>query len=406
MARIFLSIVIIFVSLTLTAGAQTGQWSQWRGPARDAVVAFRPPSVWPQQLTKRWEVSVGAGHSSPVVDGDRVIIHTRQGEQEITRALDLATGKERWRSVYAAPYTMNPAARGHGPGPKSTPVVAQGRVFTLGISGILSAHDVATGKVLWRLDAPATPPEFGTAMSPIVDGGLLIAHVGGQNKGALTAFDPATGKVRWAWSGDGPAYSSPVIADIGGTRQVITQTQTFIVGVHAANGQLLWQLPMKTPYEQNSVTPVVVGDRVIYSGLEHGTSAIRIVRKGTGWAAEPLWKNDQVSMYMSTPIVSADTLYGLSHRNRGQFFAMDVASGKTLWTTQGREGENASMILAGPLLLASTTNAELIIARPNRTKFDEIRRYTSADSAVWAHPAVAGQTILVKDVDKLICWAV
>jgi outer membrane protein assembly factor BamB len=111
-------------------------------------------------------------------------------------------------------------------------------------------------------------------------------------------------------------------------------------------------------------------------------------------------------MYMSSPVINGTTLYGLSHRNSGQFFALDLATGKTLWTTRGREGENASLIAAGSLLLLSTTNAELIVARPNPAKFEEIRRYTVADSAVWAHPALAPRALLVKDVDKLICWSV
>ena len=110
-------------------------------------------------------------------------------------------------------------------------------------------------------------------------------------------------------------------------------------------------------------------------------------------------------MYMSSPVINGKTLYGLSHRNRGQFFALDLTTGKTLWTTKGRDGENASLIAAGSVLLLSTTNAELIVARPNPAKFEEIRRYTVADSAVWAHPALAPRALLVKDVDKLICWS-
>jgi outer membrane protein assembly factor BamB len=119
----------------------------------------------------------------------------------------------------------------------------------------------------------------------------------------------------------------------------------------------------------------------------------------------PAWENEQVSMYMSSPVLDGTTLYGLSHRNRGQFFALDVATGRTLWTTKGREGENASLMAGGSFLLLSTTNAELIVARPNSTKFEEIRRYTIAPSAVWAHPALARGALLVKDVDKLICWS-
>ena len=156
---------------------------------------------------------------------------------------------------------MNPAATGHGPGPKSTPAIADGRVFTLGISGIFSAHDLATGKLLWRKNAPPTPPEFGTASSPMVDGATVIAFLGGtEARGALTAMDAATGAVKWRWTGDGPAYSSPIIATFAGTRQIITQSQNKLVGVGAADGRLLWEVPIKTPYEQNSVTPLVVDD--------------------------------------------------------------------------------------------------------------------------------------------------
>lgn len=403
--------LLIFAAAIASAAAVNAQaprdWSQWRGPERNGTAAgFAAPARWPQTLTRRWEVTVGAGHSSPVVLGDRVFLHARQGEREITRALDLKTGKEVWRNEYAAPYTMNPAARGHGPGPKSTPAVAGGRVFTFGISGILSAHDAATGTLLWRTAAPPAPPEFGTAMSPLVDGANVIVHVGAHDQGALTAFDAATGKPRWQWTGDGPAYASPVVATIAGTRQLITQSENAVIGIDAAGGRLLWRIPFKTNFDQNSITPVVVDDTVIYSGLESGTTAVRVVRRGGGWATEPVWKNDQVSMYMSSPVVVGDVLYGLSHRNRGQFFAMDIQTGRSLWTTAGREGDNASLIVAGDVLLLATTEAELIVIRPSSKEFDEVRRYQAAESAIWAHPAVAGTAILVKDFDTLICWSV
>lgn len=403
--------LLIFAAAIASATAGNAQaprdWSQWRGPERNGTAAgFAAPARWPQTLTRRWEVTVGAGHSSPVVLGDRVFLHARQGEREITRALDLKTGKEVWRNEYAAPYTMNPAARGHGPGPKSTPAVAGGRVFTFGISGILSAHDAATGTLLWRTAAPPAPPEFGTAMSPLVDGANVIVHLGANDQGALTAFDAATGKPRWQWTGDGPAYASPVVATIAGTRQLITQSENAVIGIDAAGGRLLWRIPFKTNFDQNSITPVVVNDTVIYSGLESGTTAVRVVRRGGAWATEPVWKNDQVSMYMSSPVVVGDVLYGLSHRNRGQFFAMDIQTGRSLWTTAGREGDNASLIVAGDVLLLATTEAELIVIRPNSKEFDEVRRYQAAESAIWAHPAVAGTAILVKDFDTLICWSV
>ena len=402
----FFLCLLCFLRIEIHAQVNTADWPQWRGPNRTGEVSLAAPASWPATLTKRWEVPAGAGHSSPVISGDRVVLHARDGEREVVRALDLKTGRELWRSDYTAPYTMNPAARAHGPGPKSTPVISGGRVVTLGISGILSTFDLATGKLLWRMDAPPVPPTYGTGMSPVVDGNLLIAHVGGENKGALTAFDAATGAVRWRWAGDGPGYASPVIADIAGTRQVITQTQKFVVAVNAADGQLLWQIPFTTSFEQNSITPLVRDDVVIYSGLDNGTTAVRVVKKGAAWATEPVWKNADLPMYMSSPVVSGTTLYGLSHKNRGQFFAVDLASGKTQWASVGRQGDNASMMVAGPLLLMTTTASELVVAKVNPSRFEEVKRYTIAESAVWAHPAFAGNLMVVKDVDTLICWTI
>lgn len=402
MRAAFVTCVTVVTLVTVAAA----DWPQWRGLARDGVAAaFTPPATWPAQLTRRWKITVGAGHSSPVVSGNRVVVHSRVGPREIIAAYDLQSGKQLWQDGVDAPYTMNPAATGHGPGPKSTPSIADGRVFTLGISGIFSAHDLNSGKLLWRKTSPKTPPEFGTATSPLVDGTQVIVFLGGQGSGALTSMDVATGAVKWQWAGDGPAYASPIIATFAGVRHVITQSQTKIVGVDARDGRLLWQLPLKTPYEQNSVTPLVTGDLLIYAGLENPTVAVRLTAgQGKGWSAQQVWSNDQVSMYMSSPAVSGNALFGLSTKNRGQFFAIDAATGKTLWVSKGREAENASIVRAGDYLLLATTNSELIVARANPARFEEIKRYSVAESAMWAHPAFTGRTIIVKDVDTLTAW--
>ena len=394
--------LVISINVTLLA-----DWPQWRGPARDGVASgFTAPATWPAQLTKKWEATVGAGHSSPVISGNRVVVHTRQGNRELVTAFDLASGKQLWQDGVDAPYTMNPAAGGHGPGPKSTPAIADGRVFTLGVSGIFSAHDLATGKLLWRKTAPAVPQEYGTSNSPIVDGTTVIAFLGGQKGGALTAMDAATGKERWQWTGDVPGYASPIIATFAGTRQLITQSETKVIGLSLADGALLWQVPLKTPYNQNIVTPLVSGGMLISAGLDNPTIAFRVTAaQGKGWTVTPAWQNDQVSMYMSSPAASGSTIFGLSNKNRGQFFAIDAASGKTLWLGKPREADNASIVRAGNFLLLSTTNSELIVARPSATAFEEVKRYSIADSATWSHPAFAGRNIVVKDVDKLIVWS-
>jgi outer membrane protein assembly factor BamB len=300
---------------------------------------------------------------------------------------------------------MNPAAMGHGKGPKSTPVFSNGKLYTLGITGIISCYDAAAGKLVWRKEFSKefknTSPYFGTAMSPIVDRGLLIAHVGGHDGGALIAFDAETGNVKWRWNGDGPGYASPIVVELEGTRQVVTQTQQNIVGVSAATGELLWQIPFTTEYVQNIVTPVAYKQTLILSGLDKGTMAIKVVRRGNKWATEQIWQNSQVSMYMNSPVVSGDYLFGLSHKRKGQFFCLDARTGETLWTSEGREGDNAAMLAAGSVLFLLTDDAELTIAKSNAKAFEPLKKYTVAQSPTWAHPVVLGNRILIKDASTL-----
>jgi outer membrane protein assembly factor BamB len=254
-------------------------------------------------------------------------------------------------------------------------------------------------------------PDYGTATSPLIDLDTLngvtsvIAHVGGNENGALTSFDAATGKPRWQWNGDGPGYGSPIMATFGGVRQVIAQTQKFMVGLNASNGALLWQMPFTTDFDQNAFTPVVFQDLLICGGVDWPLTAIRPKLAGGKWIAELVWTNPQTPMFMSSPVLIGGTIYGLTLRSRGQFVAIDAASGKTLWRTKGREGENASMLGSRSWLLASTTDGNLVVARANPQKYEEVRRYQIAESAVWAHPAITASSIIVKDVDKVICWS-
>jgi len=400
--------LVAFAVLTALAalGAQTStDWPQWRGPNRDGSVGAALPSQWPEALKKRWETPVGSGHASPVVSGNRVVVIARESDQEIVRALDVASGKEIWRAAYPAPYTINSAAWAHGAGPKSTPAIAGGRVITLGIGGILSAVDLASGKLIWRVPAPAVLPMYGTATSPLVDGTSVIVHVGGYEKGALTSFDVATGKPRWQWNGDGPGSGSPIIATFGGVRQVVAQTQKFLVGLNASTGTLLWHLPFTDDFNQNAFTPIVFQDLVINGGIDQPLAAIRPKLNGGKWIAETVWTNPQTPMFMSSPVLIGGTIYGLTTRSKGQFVALDAKTGKTLWNTPGREGENASMLGNRSWLLASTTAGNLVIARANPQKYEEVRRYQIAQSALWAHPAITGTSIIVKDADRVICWS-
>jgi outer membrane protein assembly factor BamB len=374
-------------------------WPQWRGPNRDGLSSSEQSKPWPDRLRKVWTVPVGEGHSSPIAVGKQVFQFTRVGEQEVIASLDVASGKQVWKQSYAAPYEMNSAATSHGKGPKATPVVAGGRVYTLGINGILSCWDAASGKRIWSLDSKGSP-DFGAASSPVVVEGTLIAAVGPQSGGSLSAFDAATGKPKWQWKDDGPAYASPIVATFGGTRQVITNTRKHIIGVSVADGKLLWKSTLDTPYDQNSVTPIVVGDLVIYSGLSNPVTAIQ-----PGASGRKVWENKEVGMYMNSPVLAARVLWGLSHRNKGQFFGLDPKTGKTVWTGEGRQAENAAMIASGPNVFALTTNSELLVFSATPTALNLNRKYEVADSPTWAHPVILGNQVLVKDAKSLALWS-
>jgi outer membrane protein assembly factor BamB len=352
-----------------------------------------------------WKIPVGEGHSSPVVVGGRVYLNSRVNDQEVVASYDIRSGKEIWKDSNAAPYTMNPAATSHGKGPKSTPVISDGRLYTLGISGTLSSYDISNGKLRWRkgfgTQFKQTAPAFGTAMSPVVDRGLLILHVGGPGQGALMALDASTGAAKWSWNGAGPAYASPIVVDVGGTRQIITQSQLHIVSISEADGQLLWKLPFKTDYEQNSVTPVSFKDMVIVSGLNQGVIALRPIKRAGQWAADQVWQNKEVSLYMSSPVIRADVLYGFSHRNKGQYFSLDANSGKTLWVGDGRQGENASLQLAGELLVTLDNEARLTVYQATARLTTPIRQYQVAQSPTWAHAVLLPGKVLVKSFNSL-----
>jgi outer membrane protein assembly factor BamB len=422
-ARLFVATAGLVLS-AVVAGQQGSRnqaegradWPQWRGANRDGAATFSVPAAWPEQLTQKWKVDVGTGYAAPITVGDRVYAFSRQGEDEVMRALDAATGKTIWETKYNATYKPNPAAtRTHGTGPKSTPAYADGRLYSLGMTGLVTAFDAATGKQLWQTPPPKTEPMYHTAMSPIVDRGLVIVHVGGHNEGALTAFDARTGDVKWAWTGDGPAYGSPVVADLGGTRQVITMTQENLVGVDAASGQLLWRRPYTVRATRNAVTPIIhnpssptgsgaASQIVIVSGLGMPVSGFRVLGKSGQWSTEDVWVNNDATMDMSTGVVIGSTLFGFSPRNSGQYFAIDANTGQTLWLSEPRQGDNAAVVRAGELWFALDTTAELKVAKANPKQFEIMKRYDVADSATWAQPVLSGQRFFIKDLSTISLW--
>jgi outer membrane protein assembly factor BamB len=407
MRRVLLAVVLLAaMMLPLEAQRPTTDWTQWRGPNRDgAAPAPADPQAWPERLTQKWKVDVGLGYATPIVVGNRIYQFARQGDREVMSALDADTGKVLWQTGHTAIFTMQSATTQHGPGPKSTPAFANGRLYSIGMTGIVTAYDAATGKQVWQKPGSPIVPTFTThAFSPIVDRGLVIFHVGGDNDGALTAFDVNTGDVKWSWKGDGPGYGSPILVDVSGTRQIVTITQGKLVGVEAATGTLLWERPFVIANKTNSVTPVAHGQTIIVSGNGGPTTALAIAKRNDQWVTDNVWENADIPLRMSDAVVVGDVLFGLTTRNSGQYFAVDAVTGKTLWTSEGRQAAHAAIARSGDLLFSLEDDGELVVARNSKTGFEQLRRYKVSDAATWPQAAYSGNRVFVKDVSNLSLW--
>jgi outer membrane protein assembly factor BamB len=392
-------------------GAPLGEsWPQWRGPTRTGTVpAMRAPSAWPERINKGWSVEVGEGYSSPVAAEGRVYVHGRRDPDEIVYAIDLGSGKIVWQQRYPAAFTKNPYAKDMAKGPYSTPLVSGGRVYTLGTSAILSAWNASTGALVWRKDFSGrvnTSNLFcGTAMSPIATEDGIVVHVGDDKAGVVAAFNPATVKELWTRDMQGPGYASPVQIDVQGTPQLVTLTMRAVVGISARNGELLWEFPFKDEWNENIVTPVASASGIIVSGVRQGTRALTVTRVGTKWSVQESWHAPDVTMYMSSPVLVNGVLYGHSSRRKGQFVALDPATGKVRWATEGRNAPSASVVGAGNYLVFLTSDSELIVARANADRYEETRRYTVGGSATYAHPIVLRDRLIVRDATHVTQWS-
>jgi len=397
---------VLALAPVLAAPAQ--DWPQWRGPSRDGVVpAASVPAAWPEGLRPVWRVEVGEGYSSPVVAAGRVFVHGRRDPDEVVVAVDLATGETLWTQSYPAAFGKNQYAVEMAKGPHATPLVVGDRLVTVGVTGIVAAWDVGTGKPLWRRDFSAevdTSKLFcGTAASPLALDGLVVVQVGSDvHGGRVLELDPATGETRWEWRGPGPGYASPVVIETRGERQLVTLTNGSIVGLDAGTGRELWSVPFPDEWHENIATPVWTGSLLIVSGTRQGTHAYALAEADGGWRATEVWKNPDVAMYMSTPVLGDGILYGHSARRKGQFVALDAATGAVRWATEGREGEHASVLLTPEHVVYLTEGADLLVVRRGGESFAVDRRYRVADAATWASPVLLGGDLLVRDANGLV----
>jgi len=396
-----------FILLMTSIVSHSQDWPQWRGTNRDGkVTGFENPKTRPEQLTPTWKITVGLGDATPALVKDRIYVYSKTGENEVLQCIDAATGKQLWQLAgYPATAVTGPASS--HPGPRSSVAVAEGKAVAIGVGGDIACFDAASGKLLWRNeDYKGQVPQFFTGMSPLISSGMCFAHLGGPKTGTFIAFDLTSGSIKWKVDGEAPPYGSPVLMTVDGTKQVVFQGQTKLVSFNLTDGKQLWELatPVGTGRVNNAASPVADGNRIYYTGLNNGVNAADIKKTGNSFTVSKLWTNPEFTTVYNTPVVKDGFLYGISSQSR--LFCINAATGQTAWTDETALQNFGSIVDAGQVLIAVTSNSHFVVLRPDGQKFNKVAQLKLAETGIYSHPIVSGKRIFIKDVESLTLYTV
>ena len=403
---LILTIILLFSLVRPTPIAQAQDWPQFLGPTRNGKYVGNDltavlPKAGPPMV---WKKTIGQGFSGPVVAEGKLILFHRVGDKETVECLDAATGKEIWRFDYATRYRDD---FGFDEGPRSTPSIACGRVYTFGAEGTLHCLDFATGKKLWAVDThqqfDVRKGFFGAACSPLIEGRAVLLNIGGSNPSGLVAFDRETGKVMWAVSRDEASYSSPVAATVGGLRSVFCFTRNGLVGADAASGNIRFEFPWRARMQAavNAAVPLVVGDLVFISASYQTGAALLQV---TGSAVKKVWSSDDVlSNHYASSVAHNGYLYGFHGRQEHgpSLRCVQLQTGKVMWSVESFG--SGTLMLASEHLLVLKEGGELLIAAATPKAFQPVAKAQIIPGTVRAYPALAQGRLYVRNEKSLVC---
>ena len=391
--------LILLLLVCLCAAAFAGDWPQFLGPTRNGVSpetrinldwkAKPPKLLWKTPMSDK-------GFAGPSVAGGKVFIIDHQDDQDIVRALDLASGREIWRFSYTD-------ASGDNYGfSRSTPTVNAGKVYTVSREGQVYCLDAARGARVWMrnllTEFHGNKPSWDYAMSVLIDGNKAIVCPGGPH--IAVALDKDTGKTLWEGGGsDNPSYATPVVATLNGVKQYLFFTISGLVSVDAATGKRRWLFPWKTGCDVNAATPIVSGASIfITSGYGHGCALVE-VQNNTPHAR---WQNDAIQAHFSSPVIVNGYIYGSS--DPGKLVCLDMKTGHVCWQHPGFE-KGGLMSIAGSLLAFNGGNGVLVAVKIDPTKYHEIARWKPLGGQSWTAPIYADGKLIIRNKTTLACYA-
>jgi outer membrane protein assembly factor BamB len=378
------------------------EWPGFRGPRRDGVVrGIRINTDWSSPPIEIWRRAIGPGWSSFAVRGDLVYTQEQRGGDEVVSCYRLSSGEPVWRHRDAIRFWESEG----GAGPRATPTVQGGRVYTMGATGLVNALDAETGAVIWSRNAASDTekkiPDWGVASSPLVIDGLVIVGVAGR----LAAYDAATGAPRWLGPTGGGGYSSPHFATLHGVPQVVLLRGARTISVAPGDGTLLWEFSTGQP-TVSIVQPgfTADGDVLISDGdamVGNGIRRVAISRTGTRWTAEERWNSRGLKPAFNDYVVHKGHAYGF---DGSILSSIDLSDGSRKWKG-GRYGKGQLVLLADQdLLLVVSEEGELALVSATADKYTEFARIPALNGKTWNHPVIVGGTLLVRNGEEMVAF--
>ena len=385
--------------------AGESDWPQFLGPQRSGV--YGGPAIsgsWPASGPPvLWRKPVGEGFSGTVVQGGRLILFHRLEDRERVECLQAESGRPLWKYDYPTHYRDD---FGFDGGPRATPSIWEGKVYTFGAQGVLHCLDLESGRKVWSLETHekfgVRKGFFGAACSPLVEDGRLFLNVGGRDQAGLVAFDARTGRVLWTATDDEASYSSPAMATLGGRRQVLFLTRTGLVSADPESGEVLFRFRWRARSRAsvNAATPLAAGASIFLSS-SYGTGAVQLRVKGS--ELETVWSSDEsLSNHYSTSVIRGGHLFGFHGRQEyGQSLrCVALETGRVLWSRDGVAAGTVS--LAGDRLVVLKQDGELLLVAASPRAFRLIAKARILAPTVRAYPALAGGRLFARNQKELV----